>query len=612
MALAPAPASARVPAPASARVFSAAHARSASLAVHVASVVSLGANYGAGVTTLADRYVFAGTSSRRTLEVIDQASNTLLTSLQLPGLTPYGIVPLNMDMTDLAFSPDNRTLYILNRLRNDIAVLDVTGATAPRAIALPNNGNLWTRLVVSPNGRALSVWGGAGVTFVDTQTGRIGGTVPWARAFVWGARGTFFALSIHGARGAVGLYDAQGRLQHRVALPAGTSETTPTGSLALSPNGATLYVLWNGLRAIDTATGRIVATLNLPPAPAYIGLAVAPNGRQAMIWAPSVAVSIETPSVTSGYVDVLFGFAGGSVQPIALPSLRPAPADASLRTLSGPLEVAYSGDSSRAYVASLKTLAVLSTGTSGPDLQPRPRVDLQQMLTGPTLHCAAWNISGPWTFSVLPGAPLGSGSGPATLVQDGPNLGGTITLGGAVSYRLAGTLTGQRVSLTLSAPGLVASTFRGEIQPNGASIVGDVGIFRGHASCGTPHQHLPGSEDAPSGAPTPGPGQPMPQPTQACQWNVSGPWTFTAASTSMIGNGSGQATFTQSGSDLSGTLALAGTTYTIKGTIAGNAVTLMLSAPGLVDTTLNGTIAADGGSIDVGMGVFQGKAACGS
>lgn len=319
--------------------------------MHVASVVGLGDNDGAGVATLADRYVFAGTSSSRTLEVIDQSSNTRLTSLLLPGLTPYGIIPLNMDMTDLTFSPDNRTLYILNRLRNDIAVLDVTGATEPRAIPLPANGNVWTRLVVSPDGRVLSVWSGHGVTFVDVRTGRLGNTIAWASAFVWGAHNTFFALAIHGTGAAVGLYDATGRPRRSVTLPAGMSGTTPTDSLALSPDGTTLYVLWNGLRAISTATGRIAATLNLPPAPAYTGLVVAANGRQAIIWAPSVAVHIETPSITDGYVDVLSGFAGGSVQPISLPSLRPAPADASLRTLSGPLEVAYSGDSAHAYAA---------------------------------------------------------------------------------------------------------------------------------------------------------------------------------------------------------------------------------------------------------------------
>ncbi|HZS91730.1 MAG TPA: YCF48-related protein [Chloroflexota bacterium] len=94
------------------------------------------------------------------------------------------------------------------------------------------------------------------------------------------------------------------------------------------------------------------------------------------------------------------------------------------------------------------------------------------------------------------------------------------------------------------------------------------------------------------------------------RWVVGGAWTFTAAATALIGSGSGPATLTQNGTTLGGSLTLAGTTYTLSGTIAGPTVTLTLSAPGMVDTTLSGTISADGATIDLGQGVLHGQATC--
>ena len=55
---------------------------------------------------------------------------------------------------------------------------------------------------------------------------------------------------------------------------------------------------------------------------------------------------------------------------------------------------------------------------------------------------------------------------------------------------------------------------------------------------------------------------------------------------------------------------LAGTTYTLSGAISGATVTLTLSAPGLVDTTLSGTLSTDGTTIDLGQGTLRGQATC--
>lgn len=93
-------------------------------------------------------------------------------------------------------------------------------------------------------------------------------------------------------------------------------------------------------------------------------------------------------------------------------------------------------------------------------------------------------------------------------------------------------------------------------------------------------------------------------------WSVAGTWTFTAAPTALIGSGSGPATLTQDGTTLGGSLVLAGTTYTLSGALSGATVTLTLSAPGLVDTTLSGTLNAAGTTIDLGQGTLSGQATC--
>lgn len=571
----------------------------ASSTVRVAASVGLGDTFGSSVAAVADSYAFVGTSTSRTLDVVNQGSNRLAASLKLPGLTPFGIVPLNMEMSALALSPDNRTLYILNRLRQDVDAIDLTGATAPRAIGMREDAGY--ALIVSPDGTVLTVLGTRGATFLNARTGATIETIGWATAVGWSPR-ALYILDVVGSRAVVAEY-VNGHQSRVFRLPAGDSFTPKTGSLAVSPDGGTLYVLWNGLHAISLASGRSIADLKLPFVPAYTGLAIAPNGRQAMIWAPSFAARIESPSATPGYVVVTSGFVGGGVQPIALPTLHPMAADTSLKTINTPHQVAYSGDSARAYVATDNALIVVTTGMHSPDREPSPRVAIPQLATGPVLTCSSYDVAGTWSFTAAAYATFGAGTGPMTLQQSGTTLTGTLRLSGT-TFTLTGTIQGPNITLTLHASGLIDSTYTGTVTTDGHGIVGGDGYMTGKVSCGTPEGSPANSGSSGSG----GAGTPAP-----CRnWNLSGTWTFTAAPTSQIGLGSGQATFRQNGTTLSGTMQFNGLAYTISGSLSGTNVNLSYSAPSQIATTDQGTISADGKTISAGQGTFQGTAACAS
>ena len=590
-------------------------AGAASPAVRMIASVSLGDPFGSSVAVLGDSYAFVGTSTARTLDVIDQQRGTLTASLNLPGLTPFGIVPLNMDMSALTLSSDNRFLYVLNRLRQDVDVFDLTGATAPRAIGMREDAG--HALSLSLDGRILAVLGARGATFLDTQRGTTLETVAWATAVTWSSR-ALYILDVQGAHAAVGEF-VGGHMKRTFQLPPGTSLTPQTGSLALSPDGGTLYVLWNGLRAVSLATGRIEASLSLPFVPAYTGLAIAPNGRQAMIWAPSFAAIHQSPSTTPGYVVITGGFVGGGIQPIALPALRPVTADTSLRAINTPHDVAYSGDSTRAYVATDHLLAVVATETYGPDHSARVRVAIPGLATGPVVSCSSYNLAGAWTFTAASYATFGAGTGQATLQQSGAALSGTLELSGT-TFTLSGSVQGPSVSLNLTAPGQVSSTYTGMISGDAHSIVGGDGVMVGVARCGTPPVTSGGSSGSGSsasggsggagsgGSGSGGSGSGGTTPCQA--WNVSGSWNFTASPTSQIGQGTSQATFSQSGATLSGAMQFNGLAYTISGTVNGTAVTLSYSAPGQIATDDQGTLSADGKTLSAGQGTFQGAAAC--
>src|SRR6185312_13363650 len=115
------------------------------------------------------------------------------------------------------------------------------------------------------------------------------------------------------------------------------------------------------------------------------------------------------------------------------------------------------------------------------------------------------------------------------------------------------------------------------------------------ARCGTPPVTSGGSgSDSGSGGAGSGSGGSGGGGAGCNAWNLSGSWSFTASPTSQIGQGTGQATFSQSGEALSGSMQFNGLTYTLSGTVAGANVNLSYSAPGQIATSDQGALSADG------------------
>jgi hypothetical protein len=75
---------------------------------------------------------------------------------------------------------------------------------------------------------------------------------------------------------------------------------------------------------------------------------------------------------------------------------------------------------------------------------------------------------------------------------------------------------------------------------------------------------------------------------------LPGSWAFTAYATSSGPAGSGNASLTQTGNSISGTLVTGGVSWTVTGSISGSTVYLQFSASGQVDNRDTDTVSADG------------------
>lgn len=227
----------------------------------------------------------------------------------------------------------------------------------------------------------------------------------------------------------------------------------------------------------------------LPVTPHYNGIAVAPNGRQGMLWAPDFAGIYSAPGLNPTYILQHYNFVAGGILPIDLSQMRPIRVN--LQTVVTPRQAAYSSDSRLAFVTGVRDLDVIGTGTSGVDRARIPVALLhrggKKRQSGGARHqpggkgmtCTAWNLSGPWSFSTSPAA--GPGSGPATFRQSGASIAGSLQ--SSVGWSFTGAIHGSTVNLALAASGQIDLSYHGMVSSSGATITGDLGTFTGNAQC---------------------------------------------------------------------------------------------------------------------------------
>jgi hypothetical protein len=449
-----------------------------------------GSTYEGGVSALGSRYLYVGTSTGNTLHVLDAHSTRALAHWRLPTLG-NGIA---YTMERLRLSPNNRWLYVLNSIRTDLVRIDLTGKQAPWSLNLyPQHNGIPTDFKLSPDGSRLYVMGGAGADVYQAASGAYLGRIGGADAVAPAPNGSVYALYIGRGFARVAVIGTNGR-QRLLAQYRGNSLSSRNGDIALSPDSRDVYALWDSLRAFDASSGRHLGATPLPLVPHYNGITLAPNGQEAMIWAPNFGGIFDTPGLNPGYVLRHYGFVAGGVVAIDLHRMRPI--SANLEQVGTPRQVAYSSDSRSAFVTGVRDLWVIGTGTVGTDRASYPAISLQSPgggSSGPASphkgpgsgtgsSCHSWNISGAWQFAGSPAAP-GPGSGSGTLQQGGSSVGGMLSAGG-VSWGLQGSVQGASVTLFLRAAGQITLTFNGTVAAGGTRINGNLGSFTGgHARC---------------------------------------------------------------------------------------------------------------------------------
>ena len=186
-------------------------------------------------------------------------------------------------------SPDGRTIYLAN---SDDSIIPVSAATgkAGRPITVsggsPGAGG---NMAITPDGRTLFATVGTNIARVDLRTGREAGQVGvpgGALVFVMTRDGTtLYVESRDGLLYAVSA--ATGSVERRIPAPQALLENS--GTIALSPDGRTLYVttmnddvgpghaMVGAITPVDVRTGAAGRPVDVGWAP--VSLAFTPDGR---------------------------------------------------------------------------------------------------------------------------------------------------------------------------------------------------------------------------------------------------------------------------------------------------------------------------------------------
>jgi len=386
-----------------------------------------------GLAVLGNRYAFVGTSfdAHNTLYIYDLVRHRLFTQWHLPTLRGANSINRAYTMDELVISPNLRWLYIVNHMRADVVAIDLTGHLSPRSIGFDNLTP--DELAISPDGRSLYVsctsllTGNDETVLYDTSTGTVMKQLPASTSLVIGRDGSVYRMLVSGGTARVWVYREGSQSGQLWIAIHGSDLDATTGSLALNPAGTRLYVLWHGLRTLDTHTGRVLRRLSLPLYPQYTKISVSPNGQQAMLWSPDFVQWIDTPTDNPHYIAVHYGFVPGALLPVNLSAMKPLMVD--LPDFPALHAVAYTADSRFVVLGQVSTLDVLRSGTSGPSSTNFPTLESEppSAIAGTTktgtlgTGCAKNDLTGSWQYT----DPRVNGNLTMTLRQTGSSLVGT-------------------------------------------------------------------------------------------------------------------------------------------------------------------------------------------
>lgn len=184
---------------------------------------------------------FVVNSSVNTVTVIDTATSTV-----------RGTVPVSAGPARVAVSPDGARAYVSHPGLGIVSVIDAATRTVAGTIATAAGP---VALAVAPNGQRLFVATPGAVQLIDLPSGAAAGSIATAGT----AAEIVFAPNGSRAYLAAGLLSVID-----VATGAATSTTIPATSLALMPDGLTLYTAHSaGVSEVDTATNNLRRSLTL-------------------------------------------------------------------------------------------------------------------------------------------------------------------------------------------------------------------------------------------------------------------------------------------------------------------------------------------------------------
>ena len=251
----------------------------------------------------------------------------------------------------IAIAPDGALLYVINNLDFDISVFSTQTNTVVDTWGEPIVGSNPSGVAVSPNSQRLYVAGSEATSgvfqgyliVVDVASRSKIAKIPLGYEFAYGV-----AVSPDGARAYVVLSDSPAYAVVVVDITTNSVVTSvplpgePSGfSVSLSPDGRFAYFPRIGsggagsVQVLDTVTNTIVATTTVGRGPRHVG--VSPNG--AIVYVPGP-------------------------QSDQLHQLDPSShASVGSTAITTPLAVAFTPDSTRAYVAADENLVVMDTAT---------------------------------------------------------------------------------------------------------------------------------------------------------------------------------------------------------------------------------------------------------
>jgi YVTN family beta-propeller protein len=219
------------------------------------------------------------------------------------------VIPVGMNPSFVAASPNGAFLYVTNRTSHTVSVIETSTRTVIRNPITFGYGPFG--VAMTPSGGHVYVsnvryYGSGVVSVIDTTLNSVATTIPFSKSVggVAVAPGGGQVYVTNPGEGTVSVIDTSTNGVLPATIPVGVYP----GFVAVAPDGGQVYVTngaSNTVSVIDTATNAVVTTIPVGSSPA--GIAIAPDGGFVYVTnVGSNTVSViqrETPSIAPGPVD---------------------------------------------------------------------------------------------------------------------------------------------------------------------------------------------------------------------------------------------------------------------------------------------------------------------